>query len=144
MVRDDRILHSNWDLYDTRHVVYRPARMTPDQLERGYWWAYREFYRWRSIFDGAATKDSVTGRLRHIAYAGGWKKLEPMWDLVIRTRRVARLRPILEAVLTGFGRYGPDARAAASPREAGAAEESRVRVGSGALRGGLPVLPGAG
>jgi hypothetical protein len=41
-----------------------------------------------------------------VAYAGGWKKLEPMWDWVIRTRRVAKLRPMLEAVLTGFGRYG--------------------------------------
>ena len=32
----------DWDLYDTRHVVYRPARLTPEQLKRGYDWAYRE------------------------------------------------------------------------------------------------------
>src|SRR5947199_387802 len=32
-----RILHSNWDLYDTRHTVFRPAVMTPEQLEAGYW-----------------------------------------------------------------------------------------------------------
>ena len=24
-----RILTRDWDLYDTRHVVYRPARLTP-------------------------------------------------------------------------------------------------------------------
>jgi hypothetical protein len=48
----------------------------------------------------------MIGALRHVAYAGGWKKLEPMWDFVIRSKRVARLRPMLEAVLTGFGRYG--------------------------------------
>ena len=39
----------NWDLYDTRHVVFRPARLTPEALKNGYDWAYREFYRWSSI-----------------------------------------------------------------------------------------------
>ena len=101
-----RLLHSNWDLYDTRHVVYRPARLRPDQLEAGYWWAYREFYRWRSILCGAGSKASLVDAARHVAYAGGWKKLEPLWDLVIRARRVARMRPMLEAVLTGFGSRG--------------------------------------
>ena len=102
-----RILHERWNLYDTRHAVFQPVRMTVQQLEAGYWWAYREFYRWRSIVRGAATHGSAGAGLRHVAYAGGWKKLEPMWDWVIRTRRVARLRPMLEAVLTGFGRFRP-------------------------------------
>jgi radical SAM superfamily enzyme YgiQ (UPF0313 family) len=106
-----RLLHRKWDLYDTRHVVYLPARMSPERLEEGYRWAYREFYRWHSIFRGATTKPTVAGALRHAAYAGGWKKLEPMWDWVIRSRRVARLRPTLEAVLTGWGKYGAGARA---------------------------------
>ena len=29
MREQGRLLHSNWDLYDTRHTVFRPARMTP-------------------------------------------------------------------------------------------------------------------
>jgi hypothetical protein len=44
-------------------------------------------------------------RARHIAYAGGWKILEPMWDWVIRAKRVAGMLPILETVLTGFGTH---------------------------------------
>lgn len=44
-----RILHRNWDLYDTRHAVFQPARMSPTELEAGYWRAYRDFYRWSSI-----------------------------------------------------------------------------------------------
>jgi radical SAM superfamily enzyme YgiQ (UPF0313 family) len=106
--RGGRLFHSNWDLYDTRHVVYRPALLTAEQLERGYWWSYREFYRWSSIWRGASTKASWLECARHLAYAGGWKKLEPFWDLVIRARRVARLRPVLESVLLGFGRFGLD------------------------------------
>src|SRR5262245_19747834 len=43
-----RILTRDWDLYDTRHVVYRPARLSPEALKRGYDWSYREFYRWSS------------------------------------------------------------------------------------------------
>src|SRR3954468_22286862 len=48
MVAEGRITSQDWDRYDTRHVVYRPAGMTPEQLEAGYWRAYRDFYRWGS------------------------------------------------------------------------------------------------
>jgi radical SAM superfamily enzyme YgiQ (UPF0313 family) len=99
-----RITTTNWDLYDTRHAVYRPAKMTAEALERGYWRAYRDFYRWRSILRGAWTKESLTERLRHVAYAGGWKKFEPAWDWVIRAKRVCHMLPVLERVLAGFGR----------------------------------------
>jgi hypothetical protein len=104
MEAEGRILHNDWDLYDTRHVVYQPARLSARQLEAGYWRAYREFYAWGSIFKGALAKDGWADRLRHVAYAGGWKKFEPFWDLVIRARRAGALLPVLEEVLSGFGR----------------------------------------
>jgi len=99
MQAEGRILHRDWDLYDTRHVVYQTRGMRPEQLEAGYWRAYRDFYRWGSILRGAATKPALRGGLRHLAYAAGWKKLEPLWDLVIRARQVARMLPMLEAIL---------------------------------------------
>jgi len=148
MSRDGRILHSDWDLYDTRHTVYRPAKLTPERLEAGYWWAYRQFYRWRSIARGAASKSSLMEAARHIAYAGGWKKLEPLWDFVIRARRVRSLRPVLEAVLLGFGRH----RLARSERLRVSAAGGRARV-SGPIvpstdderfEESLPVTPSAG
>jgi radical SAM superfamily enzyme YgiQ (UPF0313 family) len=104
-----RILHHNWDLYDTRHTVFRPARLTPGELEAGYWRAYRDFYRWGSILRGARTKPDLRGRVRHAAYAGGWKKFEPLWDWVIRAQQVAHALPLLEEILAGFGRQ-PAAR----------------------------------
>ena len=105
MQAQGRITTYNWDRYDTRHVVYRPALLTPEALETGYWRAYQEFYRWGSIWQGAWTKPTTLGKLRHFAYAGGWKKFEPMWDWVIRARRVNRLLPMLESVLAGFGQF---------------------------------------
>jgi len=108
MVAEGRMLHQDWDRYDTRHVVYRPAHLTPTALQSGYWHAYQSFYEWRSILKGASSKDSLTGALRHVAYAGGWKKFEPMWDAIIRLHRASRMLPVLESVLSGFGRYRPD------------------------------------
>ncbi|MGH9847912.1 MAG: hypothetical protein ACREEM_55200, partial [Blastocatellia bacterium] len=95
-------------LYDTRHVVYRPAKLTATALEDGYWRAYRDFYRWRSIFRGASTKADWLGCLRHIGYAGGWKKFEPLWDWVIRAKRAGRMLPVLETILSGFGAYSAE------------------------------------
>jgi radical SAM superfamily enzyme YgiQ (UPF0313 family) len=109
-----RITTSNWDLYDTRHAVFRPTRMTAETLEAGYWRAYREFYRWSSIFRAAWTKQSVAERLRHLAYTGGWKKFEPLWDWVIRAKRVSNLLPILEVVLAGLDQHPSQEKAGAS------------------------------
>jgi radical SAM superfamily enzyme YgiQ (UPF0313 family) len=101
MVAEGRITSQDWNLYDTRHAVYQPRQLTASELETGYWQAYRDFYGWRNIFRGAWVKDSWPQRLRHLAYAGGWKKCEPIWDLLIRLKRVRRMLPLLEAVLAG-------------------------------------------
>jgi hypothetical protein len=79
--------------------------MSAESLEEGYWRAYREFYRWGSIFRGACTKEDFFGRLRHIGYAGGWKKFEPLWDWVIRAKRAGSMLPALETILSGFGKH---------------------------------------
>ena len=55
--------------------------MTAEQLEAGYWGAYRDFYRWSSIWRAAFAHGDLREHARHLAYTGGWKKLEPMWDL---------------------------------------------------------------
>ena len=101
-----RIRHHDWDRYDTRHVVFTPARMSPDELEAGYWRAYRDFYRWGSILRGAASQPTARGKVRHAAYAAGWKKCEPLWDLAIRVKRVGAALPLLEAVLDAGRRTG--------------------------------------
>ena len=102
IVAEGRLTSSNWDLFDTRHTVFQPKRLTTEALENGYWHAYREFYRWENILQGSKAHAGITNQLRHIAYAGGWKKFEPMWDWVIRAKRVTNLLPVLEAILAGF------------------------------------------
>jgi radical SAM superfamily enzyme YgiQ (UPF0313 family) len=128
MAAAGRLLHSDWDQYDTRHTVFRPARMTPEQLESGYWRAYDQFYSWKNLWAGTKSKDTVRARARQLAYAAGWKKFEPLWDWAIRARRVTYLLPVLEGVLTRFGDLSP-----ARQRGGTAAPSTPPRV--------LPMLP---
>jgi len=101
MQQQKRLITNNWDLYDTRHVVYQPALMSPETLVNGYWQAYRDFYAWSAIFKSAWVKPASQDKLRHLAYTGAWKKCEPIWDFLIRAKQVNRLLPTLENVLTG-------------------------------------------
>jgi radical SAM superfamily enzyme YgiQ (UPF0313 family) len=117
MAARDRLTTSNWDLYDTRHVVYRPIGITPEALKSGYDWAYREFYRWGNIFTAARAHRSSKHSLKHLAYSAGWKKFEPAWDFVIRLKQLSQMRPMLEAVLSpvatrtaGLDREAPEVR----------------------------------
>ncbi len=41
---EDRILSRDWSRYNDANVVFRPAHMTPDQLQEGYLRLWREFY----------------------------------------------------------------------------------------------------
>ena len=100
MTAQGRITTGDWDKYDTRHVVYRPARLTPRQLKEGYDRAYRDFYGWRNISRASLTHDSARHRAKHFFYAAGWKKFEPLWDVVIKSRRLAKMTPLLEGVLS--------------------------------------------
>jgi radical SAM superfamily enzyme YgiQ (UPF0313 family) len=100
MEAQGRITTRNWDLYDTRHVVYRPARLTPQALEAGYTRAYRDFYRWSAIARGSWSHGSLKHQAKHFAYSAGWKKFERAWNLVIRMRQLNHMTPLLEAVLS--------------------------------------------
>ena len=99
MATRNRIETRNWDLYDTRHVVYRPSCMSPAELKHGYDWAYESFYRWGSILKAASAHESAKHSLKHFFYSAGWKKFERAWDLVIRIKQLSQMRPLLEAVL---------------------------------------------
>jgi radical SAM superfamily enzyme YgiQ (UPF0313 family) len=45
-----RILHHDWEKYDAQHVVFRPAKLSADELLRGTEAAWKHAYSWPSIF----------------------------------------------------------------------------------------------
>jgi radical SAM superfamily enzyme YgiQ (UPF0313 family) len=99
MEQEGRILTRNWDLYDTRSVVYQTKGLTAKELTDGYWWAYKEFYKWSNIFDASMQHDLFRHKLKHFCYAGGWKKFEPIWNFLIKTKNLNNTLPLLEGVL---------------------------------------------
>ena len=46
---EGRILTRNWELYDGQHVVFRPAKMSVEELQRGTEAAWKHTYGWGSI-----------------------------------------------------------------------------------------------
>jgi len=100
MEQQGRILTRNWDLYDTRNVVYQTTNLTADELKNGYDWAYKEFYSWSNIFKASFNHDSHRHKLKHLFYSGGWKKFEPVWNFMIKTKNLNGMLPLLESILT--------------------------------------------
>jgi radical SAM superfamily enzyme YgiQ (UPF0313 family) len=49
MKESERLLHTQWDKYDANHVVFKPAKLTQEQLLDGLISAYKNFYSIPSI-----------------------------------------------------------------------------------------------
>jgi len=98
--QQNRIITRNWDLYDTRNVVYETKNISAAELKQGYDWAYKEFYSWSNIFEASMLHESHKHKLKHLLYAGGWKKFEPLWNFLIKTKSLNNMLPLLESILS--------------------------------------------
>ncbi|WP_309399856.1 B12-binding domain-containing radical SAM protein [Cerasicoccus maritimus] len=103
----DRLTTDNWDRYDTRHVVFQPLRMTADELKAGYDRAYVDFYRWPNIARASLHHGAPKHQLKHFFYTSGWKKFEPLWNMVIQMKKLNVMTPLLEAVLSKVTKLHP-------------------------------------
>jgi radical SAM superfamily enzyme YgiQ (UPF0313 family) len=67
-----RLLTTNWTAYNGEHVVYRPAKMTVEELYWGQKWLKRQFYAYRSICERALRRAGLArmGEVVRTAVAG--------------------------------------------------------------------------
>lgn len=100
MKQEGRILHDKWNLYDTRHVVYKTKGLSAEELKAGYDCAYKSFYSWSNIWKASWQHEELKHVVKHFAYAGGWKKFEPLWNFMIKTKGLNQMLPLLEAILS--------------------------------------------
>jgi hypothetical protein len=84
MERDGRLLHKNWELYDTGHVVFQPKQMTPAQLADGYAWCYRRLFSHRSIWRRRPRDWQSVPPYLAMSYL--YKRSNLFWYLLIRHR----------------------------------------------------------
>jgi radical SAM superfamily enzyme YgiQ (UPF0313 family) len=96
LARAGRLLHRDWSRYDTRHAVFRPARMSAAQLEAGTRRAYRDFYAFSAICRRAA---GTCGMLKRIAYATCWRKVDRLWSAILGAGLLPAVRPIFERIV---------------------------------------------
>lgn len=100
MMSAGRMMTNDWNLYDTRHVTFTPARMSAEELKTGYERAYKDFYRWGAIMKASLFHGSVKHQIKHFCYTSGWKKFEPLWNVVIQMKKLRLMTPLLEGVLS--------------------------------------------
>lgn len=48
--KEGRILHRDWSRYDRQNIVFQPRHFTPEGLQHDIFWAYRQTYNLRSIW----------------------------------------------------------------------------------------------
>ncbi|TMQ34493.1 MAG: B12-binding domain-containing radical SAM protein, partial [Planctomycetota bacterium] len=122
MEAEGRLLHKNWDLYDTAHVVFRPRHMTPEQLAQGYGWCYRRLFSHASIWRRRPA--DMRAVLPYLAMSYLYKRSNRLWHLLIRHRLTAVVwRPLVEWTRRRHVRYR-------RRLEAGASLTSQAQVGT--------------
>lgn len=89
---EGRIFDHDWSHYDTTHVVFQPARLTPEQLEAGYFRAYEHFYTWESIL--TRCRWGEPGFAQRLFLNVAYKRVEPLYGLLGRVIPVGWGRPL--------------------------------------------------
>jgi radical SAM superfamily enzyme YgiQ (UPF0313 family) len=93
---DGRILHRDWDLYDTAHVVFRPRRMTPDELFDGYASCYERVFSPGSIWRRRPA--SASEAIPYLAGSFLYKHANGAWHRLIQHRLTGGVwAPLVEA-----------------------------------------------
>ncbi|MDX1388320.1 MAG: radical SAM protein [Acidobacteriota bacterium] len=92
---EGRLLHTDWNLYDTAHAVFRPRHMTPGELEAGYDGCYRRLFSAPSIWRRRPSRWSEVPCYLAMSYL--YKKANRVWPFLIRHRLThAAWRPFVE------------------------------------------------
>ncbi len=87
--REGRLLHRDWDKYDTAHVVFRPKQMRPEELLLGYDWLYRRLFSHASIW--RRRPRAVSAVPTYLAGSYLYKRANRLWYFLIRHRLVRQV-----------------------------------------------------
>src|SRR4051812_46197455 len=80
---------------------------------------------------------SIKHQAKHFFYSAGWKKFEPLWDVVIRARQLGAMTPVLEGVLSKVSRK--DASIGGSHQRGPVAQLGARMNGIHEVTGSIPV-----
>jgi radical SAM superfamily enzyme YgiQ (UPF0313 family) len=99
-----RLLHRDWNLYDTAHAVFRPQHMSPEELEHGYAWIYERLFSHSSIW--RRRPEDWRAVPAYLAMSYLYKRSNRLWHLLIKHDLVhAVWRPLVELTRVRHLRY---------------------------------------
>jgi len=130
---EGRLLHRDWSLYDTAHVVFRPRHMTPEELAHGYAWLYQRLFSHTSIWRRRPADPRAVPPYLAMSYL--YKRSNSLWRFLIR-RRLTRTawHPLVEWTRRRHLRFRE--RLEAQPAEV-AREETRANRAASVLSAGV-------
>lgn len=82
MDAEGRLLHKNWSLYDTAHVVFQPRHMSPEELAQGYGWLYHRLFSQASIWRRRPRDWQAVAPYLAMSYL--YKRSNRFWHFLIR------------------------------------------------------------
>jgi len=94
--KEGRILHKRWTSYDGKSVVFRPSKMSPDELLEGYRRVIRNIYSFGSIRE----------KLDYYWGIDFWKHSNEIDPIIFKYRLLFSLRLLSFLALPGIGRRG--------------------------------------
>ena len=95
MESEGRLLHRDWNKYDTAHVVFAPKHMSAEQLSAGYSRCYQRLFSAASIWRRRPRDWRAVPAYLAMSYL--YKKSNWLWHLLIKYRLTAMVwRPLVE------------------------------------------------
>jgi radical SAM superfamily enzyme YgiQ (UPF0313 family) len=95
MEAEGRLLHRNWEMYDTGHVVFKPRLMSEEQLMEGYAWCYRRLFSSASIWRRRPLDMRAVPAYLAMSYL--YKRSNWLWPMLIRHQWTAQVwHPLVE------------------------------------------------
>jgi radical SAM superfamily enzyme YgiQ (UPF0313 family) len=111
---EGRILHRDWSRYDTANVVFRPRRMTVEQLAEGYATCYERLFSHASIWRRRPADARAVPAYLAMSYL--YKRANPLWAWLIRHRMTAAVwRPLVEVSRMRHVRFRREVAARPAP-----------------------------
>jgi radical SAM superfamily enzyme YgiQ (UPF0313 family) len=93
---DGRIITEDLSLYNTAHVVFKPASMSEDELYRGYIWIYKQIYSFKNII--RRMPQSKSQRAPYIMFNLFYRKFGKATDFLCRIISYKRIGVIAEKI----------------------------------------------
>jgi radical SAM superfamily enzyme YgiQ (UPF0313 family) len=136
MEREGRLLHRNWELYDTGHVVFRPRHMSVEQLAEGYAWCYRRLFSGASIWRRRPADWRAVPPYLAMSYL--YKRSNRLWHLLIKHRLTHEVwSPLVEWTRRRHLKFRERLEARAAPCAAGRRPRAAAPVPSAVVSAGV-------